>query len=185
VKRIENHIFLLLALLAIGLSVACYLLLEQNAPAANDEQYLSAVQQRVKEEMSISTDELHRVADLVRRKPNPSFSDLSLPDPTQYPYYVFKNQQLLFWSDHRFIPSFAQVKDVKNPRLIDFEQGRYVVSHERIRRQNDTIDVFSLVNIYRYYRSSNTYLQSGYNPTLFVLDPEAINNQRMSAFQAI
>jgi nitrogen fixation/metabolism regulation signal transduction histidine kinase len=185
VKRIENHVFLLLALLAIGLSVACYLLLEQSAPAANDEQYLSAVQQRVKEEMSISADELHRVADLVRRKPDPSFSDLSLPEQTQYPYYVFRNQKLLFWSDHRFIPSFSQVKDVKNPHLIDFEQGRYVVSHERVWRLKDTIDVFSLVNIYRYYRSSNTYLQSGYNPDLFVLDPEAVSNQRTSAFQSI
>jgi signal transduction histidine kinase len=184
-KRIENHIFLLLALLAIGLSVACYLLLEQSAPAANDEQYLSAVQQRVKEEMSISTDELHRVADLVRRNPNPAFSDLSLPEPTQYPYYVFRNQKLLFWSDHRFIPNFSQIEDVKNPRLIDFEQGRYVISHERVRRQKDTIDVFSLVNIYRYYRNSNSYLQSGYNPDLFVLDPEAVSDQRMSTFQSI
>ncbi|GAB3764093.1 sensor histidine kinase [Spirosoma pomorum] len=184
-KRIEKHIFLLLSLLAIGLSVACYLLLEQSAPAANDEQYLSAVQQRVKEEMSISTDELHQVSDLVRRHPDPSFVNLNLSKPTHYPYYVFRNQKLLFWSDHRFIPSFSQVKDVKNPRLIDFEQGRYVVSHERIRGKNDTIDVFSLVNIYRYYRSSNAYLQSGYNPVLFALDPEEVTNQRMSAFQAV
>ncbi|MFD2573178.1 sensor histidine kinase [Spirosoma soli] len=182
-KRIEEHIFLLLAVLAVGLSVLCFLFLEQNAPGATEEQYLSAVQQRVKEEMQISTSELHSVASILKYKPKPSFSDLNIP--TKYPYFVYQNRRLLFWSDYRFIPSFSRVASVKTPRLIDFDQGRYIVSHQRIAKGADTVDVFSLVNIYHYYRSNNAYLQTGYNTEIFSLDPQLITEQRQNTFHSI
>ena len=182
-KRIERHIFLVLAVLSVGLSILCYLVLEQNALSATDEQYLTTVQEHVKAEMSVSTKELHEVASLLKRKANPTFSELNLP--TRYPYFVFRNGQLLFWSDYRFIPSYGQVASVTQPRLVDFEQGRYVVSHERIAGRAETLDVFSLVNVYRSYRNNNVYLQSGYNGTLFAVNPKAITTQRQNAFQAI
>ena len=74
-KRIVDHIFLLLAALAAGLSIICFLWLEQDAPGATDEQYLSTVQQRVKEELKVSTDELQQVTDSLKRKPTLTFAD--------------------------------------------------------------------------------------------------------------
>ncbi|WP_332368151.1 hypothetical protein [Spirosoma telluris] len=49
----------------------------------------------------------------------------------------------------------------------------------------EVLDVFSLVNIYRLYHSSNSYLHSGYNPDLFALDPQKITDKREAAYQAI
>lgn len=170
-------------MLSVGLSVLCYLIFDHDAPNATDEQYLNRVQERVRTEMQVSTAELHGVASLLKRKAHPHFADLNRP--TRYPYFVFQNGQLLFWSDHRFIPDYERVASVTHPRLVTFEQGRYVVSHERIVRDTGTWDVFSLVNVYRSYQSNNAYLQSGYNPTLFALDPRAITNQRRNTFQAI
>lgn len=184
-KRIEKHIFLLLAALAVGLSILCFLLLEQNAPSANDEQYVSAVQQRVKAEMQLSKAELDTVASYLARNSNPTFTNL-FELPAKYPFFVYRNQQLIYWSDYRFIPGFDKLSAVNSvPRLIDFEQGRYVVSHRRVSKGADVLDVFSLVNIYRFYHSSNTYLQSGYNPNLFALDPQAITDKRQNTYQAI
>ena len=182
-KRIERHIFLILAVLSVGLSILCYLILERDAPNATDEQYLNTVQERVKAEMSVSSKELRDVASLLNRKHNPTFAGLSLP--TRYPYFVFRNGQLLFWSDHRFIPDYGRIASVTHPRLVDFEQGRYVVSHQRIAKRTERLDVFSLVNVYHSYQNNNAYLQSGYNTTLFALDPQAITEQRLSTFQAI
>ena len=185
VKRIEKHIFLLLAALAVGLSVICFLLLEHNAPGANDEQYVSAVQQRVKTEMQVSTAELDSVASLLRRNPNPTFTKL-FELTAKYPYFVFRNQQLAYWSDYRFIPNLAKLTSVMMvSKLIKFEQSRYIVSHRRVIIGADVLDVFSLVNIYRYYHSSNAYLQSGYNPDLFALDPQDITDKRQNTYQAI
>jgi two-component system nitrogen regulation sensor histidine kinase NtrY len=190
VKRIEQHIFLVLAILAVGLSVLCYWILEQNAPGATDEQYMTAVQQRVKEEMRVSTDELDQVAEKVRQTPNATFASMS--QPTQYPYFVFRRKsgqrgdpKLLFWSDYRFIPDYSRIASVTFPTLINFEQGNYIVSRRRVRSGTDTLDVFSLVNVFRQYRNSNTYLESGYNPALFAIDPEAITNDRTNVYHAI
>ena len=182
-KRIERHIFLVLALLSVGLSIGCYLILERNAPSATDEQYLNTIQERVKAEMKVSRMELQAVTSLLKRKANPSFAELNLT--TRYSYFIFRNGQLLFWSDHRFIPAYDQVAAVTHPELVDFEQGRYIVSHEQIIRKTGKLDVFSLINVYRSYKNNNAYLQSGYNTALFALDPKAISPERQRPFQAI
>ena len=182
-KRIEKNIFLILAVLAAGLSLGCYWLLERDAPGATDEQYLSAVQQRVKEEMLISSTELAQVSRLAANQKTTDFASLSIE--TNYPYYIFKNGTLMVWSDYRFIPEFSRINKVVHPKLIEFDQGRYIVSHERIRKGGDAIDVFSLVNVYRHYLSNNAYLQSGYNTALFALDPAGITDRRQQAYQAI
>jgi len=190
VKRIERHIFLWLAALALGLSVLCYLLLERHAPGATDEQYVLSVQQRVKEELSVSKQELDAVADRLKEVVTPTFAELNLP--TRYPYYIFyhnadvlKEPELLFWSDYRFIPEYARIASVTLPQLVNFEQGNYIVSHKRVTSGRDSLDIYSLINVYRYYRNTNTYLQSGYNPELFALDPQTVTTDKRELSQAI
>ncbi|MBC8154498.1 MAG: two-component sensor histidine kinase [Bacteroidetes bacterium] len=182
-KLIERHIFLILAVLAFGLSALCYVFLERDALGATDEQYLSTVQERVKAETQVSTDELSAVINRLASGKKASFADLKIP--TDYPYFIFSNGRLLFWSDHVFIPDYDQLRAVKSSKLVDFEQGRYIVSHNRASAGPDTFDVFSLVNVYRRYKNANTYLQSGYNSKLFALDPLAINTQKGPTYQNI
>ncbi|MBD2701785.1 HAMP domain-containing histidine kinase [Spirosoma sp. BT702] len=182
-KRIVEHIFLLLAVVFLSMSGLYYSLLEQSSPGATDEQYIFSVQQRVKEEMQVSSNELAKVVAILKTKPNPTFSELRID--ARYPYFVFRNKQLEYWSDHRFIPDYARIEAITNPKLIDVEQSRYIVSHQRVRSGNDQVDVFSLVNVYRYYHSNNTYLKSGYNPNLFSQDPQDVVSERQKDFQAI
>ncbi len=183
VKLIERHIFLILAILALGLSALCYTFLERDAPGATDEQYLATVQERIKAEMRVSAQETGMVAARLRTGKNYTFTHLKIP--TSYPYYVFKNHQLLFWSDQRFIPDYVRLRAVADPKLVDFEQGRYIVSRKQERVGADTLDVFSLINVYRHYKNTNTYLQSGYNTGLFSLDPLAINKTKGPRYQNI
>ncbi|MCX6215392.1 HAMP domain-containing sensor histidine kinase [Spirosoma sp.] len=182
-KRIEEHIFLLLAILAVTLSIVFFLLLEQNAPGATDEQYLSSVQQRVKEELQVSASELDSITTLLKRKHNPTFA--ALCQPTKYPYFVFRNKQLIYWADHRFVPDYARLAPVTKPTLVDFGKERYIVSHQRVADGADELDVYSLITIYRYYHSNNAYLQSSYNPDIFSLDPASISDKRLSTYQTI
>ncbi|GAB3998023.1 HAMP domain-containing sensor histidine kinase [Spirosoma daeguense] len=165
------------------MSAIYYSLLERSAPGATDEQYIYSVQQRVKEEMQVSTNELASVTAILKAKPNPTFSELRID--SRYPYFVFRNKQLEFWSDYRFIPDYARIEAITNPKLIDFEQSRYIVSHQRIQANGDLVDVFSLINVYRYYHSNNSYLKTGYNPALFTLDPQDVTPDRLKDFQAI
>ena len=172
-----------MAVLAVGLSILCFVLLEQNAPGATDEQYMSAVQERVKKELQSSDSELDSVVSLMKRKPKPTFADLTIQ--TRYPYFVFRNKQLVYWSDHRFVPDYARLSSVVKPALVDFDKERYIVSHRQVIEGASIVDIYSLINIYRYYHSNNTYLQSGYNPDLFSIDPIEVSDKRLDTFQSI
>jgi nitrogen fixation/metabolism regulation signal transduction histidine kinase len=183
VKRIEQHIFLLLATLALGLSVLCFVLLERSAPGATDEQYVSAVQERVKQELQTSDSELDSIVALLQRKPTPTFADLTIQ--TQYPYFVFQNKQLVYWSDYRFVPDYTRLSTIVKPALVDFDKERYIVAHRQLIKGATILDVYSLINIYRYYHSNNTYIQSGYNPDLFSIDPVEVSDKRLNTFQTI
>lgn len=165
------------------LSIVCYTFLEQGAPGATDEQYLSSVRDRVRVELGISSVELTQVAEKLRKTRNYSFADLQ--QPTRYPYFIFRNGELIFWSDYRFVPDYKFIANVSRPQLIDFEQGRFLVSRETIRKEGNELSVFSLVNVYRHYKSQNSYLQSGYNTDLFTLDPQRITDAKEPAYQTI
>ncbi len=182
-KHIEKHIFLILAVLMVLLSMLCYTLLEQGAPGATDEQYLSSVRDRVRAELAISADELKKVEGKLHKTRNYSFSDLQ--ETTRYPYFIFRNGELIYWSDYRFVPDYQSIAQVGRPQLIDFEQGRYLVSRQIIRQDGNELAIFSLINVYRQYKSPNSYLQSGYNPDLFTLDPLRINYQKEPTYQNI
>jgi two-component system, NtrC family, nitrogen regulation sensor histidine kinase NtrY len=183
VKFIERHLFLLLALLAFSLSALYYAAFERQAPGATDEQYVATVQQRVKAEMKVSADELGQVCDRLRVSRDERFSRLLIE--TRYPYFVCRNRKLIFWSDHRFVPPASALLEVAKPRLARFEQGRYIVSRQTLRRGRDTLDVFSLINVYRGYTNTNAYLRSGYNPDLFALEPVRIETVKLLDYQNV
>ncbi len=182
-KFIERHLFLLLALLAFSLSALYYAAFERHAPGATDEQYVAAVRQRVKAEMEVSANELKQVADRLRQSPADRFSELLIP--TQYPYFICRRQRLIFWSDHRFVPPCANLMTLTSPRLVEFEQGRYLVSRQTVKRGRDTLDIFSLINVYRDYTNTNTYLRPGYNPALFALEPQQVSTKRAAEYQNV
>ncbi|MBO0938402.1 HAMP domain-containing histidine kinase [Fibrella sp. HMF5335] len=181
---LERHIFLLLAALAFGLSVLCYTFLERDAPGATDEQYVVAVQERVKAEMQTSHAELNQVVAKLKQSPKFTFGSLYESD-YQYPYFIFKNRRLLFWSDNRFIPDYARVADVTLPRVVEFDQGQFVVSRKTVLVKPDSFVVVSMVPVYRRYTSTNNYLKSGYNPSLFTHDPLTLTTQRGPAYQNV
>ncbi|GAB3907023.1 HAMP domain-containing sensor histidine kinase [Larkinella knui] len=158
-------------------------MLERGALSAADEQYLQTTQQRIKKELATSTEELQAVGELVRDANAYTFTNLSRE--TKYPYYIFRNKQLLFWSDFRFIPDYKLLKTIVYPRLISFPQGKYLVNRQFIRRGNDSLEVFSLVNVFRQYQNENSYLHSGYNPDLFSLAPQKITAEKGSIYQSM
>ncbi|MGA0558845.1 sensor histidine kinase [Larkinella sp. VNQ87] len=181
---LNKHIFLILSILALGLSVFFNSVLEKGAISAADEQYLRTTQQRIKDELDRSADELQQVREqLQEHKPPYTFSALRLE--TKYPYYIFSNQQLLFWSDYRFIPDYKRLRSVIYPKYISFPQGDYVVNRQVIKQGKELLEVFSLVTIYRRYQYENSYLRSGYNPDLFTVKPAEIKSEKSSIYQSM
>ena len=165
------------------MAALCYTFLESDAPSATDEQYVAAIQDRIKRETAQSAGELNQIRAIVTAAPTYSFRELRRP--TAHPYYIFRNKALLFWSDDRFVPDYGRMASVITPRLIDFDQGRYIVNRTRVYRNRDTLDIFSLIMVYEQHSNSNEYIRSGYNPALFSLDPAALITQKGPAYQNV
>jgi signal transduction histidine kinase len=175
VQKIRRHIFLVLSVLSFVLALLFFWVFERGALGASEEKYLSNIKDRVKTELGISERDLIQVLDVVSKNLDLTFTKLRYP--AKYPYYVFKNDSLMFWSDHRFAPEMAALKNVTQTQVVDFENSKFIVSRRQYRVQQDTIDVFSTLNLYRYYQNEDKYLQSGYNTDLFPIEPEEISSK--------
>ncbi len=182
-RKIRKHIPAILATCSLLVALLSFFFFERGALGAAEETYFSAVKERIKHELSVSQEEIERITMLVSQTTNPQFSDLRLP--TKYPYYVYQNGRLIFWSDYRFIPDYEAIYKISQTQLVTFDQSKYLVSRRQFTRPNARIDVVSVINLYRYYKNENNYLQSGYNTTLFTVDPELISTNFGPAYQNI
>ncbi|MFD1140543.1 ATP-binding protein [Larkinella insperata] len=158
--------------------------MERGAISAADEQYLHTTQQRIKKELAISSEELQLVTERLKEE-KPPYAFTELYRETKYPYYIFRNKKLLFWSDHRFVPGYKRLKSILYPRLVSFPRGDYLVSRQFIKHGADSLEIFSLVNVQRNYRNETNYLRSGYNPDLFSLDPAEIKMEKSNVHQSM
>ncbi|WP_229311221.1 sensor histidine kinase [Larkinella soli] len=180
---LNKHIFLILSVLALALSLIFNTVLERGAISAADEQYLHATQKRIRQEVSLSAEEMQSVASRLQDSTGLSFAGLR--QETKYPYFVFQNRKLLFWSDHRFIPEYPKLRSIIYPKFIAFQQGDYIVNRQVVLKGRDSLEVFSLVNVRRRYPNENSYLRSGYNPELFSIDPVRITTEKESIYRSM
>ncbi|WP_234734609.1 sensor histidine kinase [Tellurirhabdus bombi] len=167
---LKKYLFLLLAFLALGLSAACYFMANQGSISASDERYLKTVQHRVQQELTQSTEELQQISQQLQQSRDYSFANCEIP--TVHPYFIFRHQRLIYWSDHRFIPEVDCLESSSYPYFVSLQQGQFLVN--RLRLPGDSIEVFSLVSIYRSYQNENNYLRSTYNPGLFPQAPKQV-----------
>ncbi len=172
-QKIRKHILAILASLSLLLALLSFFFFERGALGAAEENYFSGVKERIRQEISVSQEELDRVMNLIPKNAGAPFSDLR--QPFKYPYYIFQNGRLIFWSDYHFIPDYESIRKISQVQLVTFDQSKYLVSRRQSTRPNGRIDVVSVINLYRYYKNENNYLQSGYNAALFTIDPEQIS----------
>ena len=183
VKNYSKHIFLGLSILAFVSTLLYYFYFEKGALGAFDQTYLSTVKSRVKEELLISQKEMGQVAERLTSAREYTFNGLSIK--TNYPYYILRNKQLIFWSDHLFVPDFLKLSNLYEATFINFSQGQYIINRRQLIIKNDTIDIFSSISLYRKYKIENNYLESKYNKDLFATDPLSISGKKSSTYEAI
>jgi signal transduction histidine kinase len=88
-------------------------------------------------------------------------------NPTKYPYFIFLNKKILYWSDYHFVPEYAELPHNQPFSFRKFKIGDFVVAGQKVSLPDDTLEIFSLLPIYRKYKVENAYLKSGLNPEIF------------------
>ena len=85
--------------------------------------------------------------------------------PSEYPFFVYDAQQVISWSDNRFVPTQASVADTFNLKLLKAGNGDYLAKKWKI---NDSQFLISIIPLYRKFNITNDYLSTWWNRRFFL-----------------
>lgn len=173
---LKKHIFLVLSAAFLGLSALNFFIFEKDAPGASEEHYISSIRSRVIGEVLRSKAELFEIGTQYQKSSGNAF--LNFETPSAYPYYIFQNGQLFYWSDHRYVPNYKELSKSKESKLLSVENGKYITNFIAFNYQGNKVEIFSLINLYHRFRNENDYLKNGYNNQIFITEPNAISNDQ-------
>jgi signal transduction histidine kinase len=172
VSFLVRHLLLFLSLLAVLVGVLLAWTADDGPLPAAQSRYLTAVQERVLAELERSDADLLAVEERFAATPDTSFGNLLVP--TRYPYLLFRGGRLLFWSEARLVPTYAELAWLKNPFTVALNGGQYLVNRRVVRQQPERVEAFSLIPLYRTFGPENPASGDGYNPALFGPPPTAL-----------
>jgi len=95
---------------------------------------------------------------------------------TTYSFFVYDKQQVISWSDNRFVPSRASVADTFKLKLLKAGNGDYLAKKWKI---NEAQFLVAIVPLYRKFNITNSYLNTWWNERIFpsgnisILEPNA------------
>lgn len=170
----HKYLFLWLSLLLVGGAAVFYFLFERDTANASEQYYTSSIQQRINKELILSQSEILQVGVQYQNAKSNTFQNLSLK--TKYPYYIFSDGQLIYWSDHRLVPDYSVLTGGNyTTKTIQTPNTTLIVNKLAIKHQNKFIEIFSLINLYKKYKNENDYLKTGYNAEIFSTEPLSVD----------
>jgi len=171
--NLKKHIFLLLSILLVLSAGLNFWFFEKDAPRASEHHYVSTIRSNIKTEIAQVEQVLFLVSQKIKSNANFSFADFQTN--SDYPFFIFKNKQLIYWSDNRFVPNYQLFNPKKDVCFLDTESGLYVAYRKSVVHLGNKVEIFALINLYRKFRNENDYLKSGFNGKIFLTEPKSIN----------
>ncbi|MCG8320915.1 MAG: HAMP domain-containing histidine kinase [Cytophagales bacterium] len=135
----------------------------------NDPYFTDNIKSNISRELKILEQDLDKVGNRITDNPEPRF--LTLRVPTKYPYYVFNDRALTYWSDNKVVPGYNSLKGDYRYKLVDLEEGQYIAFKKVVKKGEQQLELYGLIPIYFRSKISNQYLQSRFNSEIFS-DPD-------------
>ncbi|MGR3810663.1 ATP-binding protein [Jiulongibacter sp. NS-SX5] len=176
-KLIQKYLFL-------ALSFICFLWAGLEYISGNDGQemaeinYGKEVQRRVNTALIKAGEELEEVTKIYQDGNDLSFTNLNIS--TVYPFYIYRNGKLTYWSDHRYIPEYNSVKGFFDNGILERKNHTNLVRKQEFFHNKEKIELVSLIPVYIEYERENEYLKSGFDENLFKSEPLHINTKASS-----
>lgn len=125
---------------------------------SSGESFVRRVSNQLTAELSTVEEEGGRIQELWKGDTVPT-------DLTSYPYYCFKGDRLVYWSDNSFVPSYASVADTFDLKLLKAANSNYLAKKWTL--TGDRSLVF-IIPLHRQYPITNDYLRTQWNRKIFV-----------------
>ncbi|WP_259015940.1 sensor histidine kinase [Emticicia fluvialis] len=168
-KLFKKPILLILSIVFALAAAFNSLFVETDPTRLAQEYYANGVRENLKAQIQISDEELQRVSINYRQKPMGKFQS---PGQTTYPYYIFSNGKLVYWSDQDFVPDYQRLDRNAANSLLNSRNHKFIVNTYRFDDNGKKIEIFSLINLYQ--KSPNQSIN--YNNRIFANRPAKLSD---------
>jgi two-component system nitrogen regulation sensor histidine kinase NtrY len=154
-------LLLSLGVLAIAYGFRYFAITLQNKPARNAE----AIVSRLSEELAENTGAIEQLKETLMQSQNPSFGDLLID--TKYPYYIFSNRIIIFWSRSDYTPVYRDISGDFLLGYVETERGKFIAQKETFVHELRKYEIVFMVPLVQEFSLVNEYLKNTYNEDLF------------------
>ncbi|MGK7397829.1 MAG: ATP-binding protein [Candidatus Cyclobacteriaceae bacterium M3_2C_046] len=131
----------------------------------NQEVYIENIREEINDELQLVDQEAEKVISQINDLASLNFSTIDIK--TQYPFYLFKNERMLFWSSNLFVPNYMTLEGEFEVRYLNLPQGKYLARKYPLAHKEDTLELYFFIPLYVNYAINNKYVESGYNENIF------------------
>ncbi|WP_291724121.1 sensor histidine kinase [Bernardetia sp.] len=157
-----SFLFIALATLLAGLGFRYFLV---NTKDYNE--YRQEVSNKVDKELEVAEQELTQLEEAVIQNYKKLDFSLITSNTGKYPIYIFRNSELLFWTDNTYILSYDQLKNKYSEYTIETPKGLFLIKQKIIVTKYDNMTGVVLIPLASEYKIYNQFLTLGVNPKLF------------------
>ena len=161
-----KHYILFLAAIVL---VASWILQNHVANEANSLQtYHQQLTENVHLELDVVEQQLSKVVSRLHNANN--FNDYRVE--TDYPYYVYNSDSIVYWSDFHYVPDFQVLNSKGQFKFIEDRYLQYIALKKVV--LNTRMTVFMLLPLHVSPENPNNYIQDTYNQNVFTNDGNTI-----------
>ncbi len=131
----------------------------------NHDDFIRDITQNLDREIGKVDKSLSHVGEILTGNPDADFSDFDHDSP--YPFFVFRNAQLVYWSDYRFFFPYGYLLGNYTFKFMETEIGQFLVKKMLLKINQGYHEVFYLIPLNVQFDFENDYVKSYRNPHLF------------------
>ncbi len=168
----KSNVFIFLGSITLLLAI-----FQKLASKSNDEiellnKYSIEVKNKLAFEIQQTEKELESTLSLIKESNNVNFSYLTTKN--KYPYYIFKNKRIIYWSDYFFVPDYQKCSNDFTIKYTEFVQGKYLLLKRKYKKASGEYEIITTIPLWRMYEENNLNLKNVFNPFIFSKEPQAI-----------
>ncbi len=131
----------------------------------NEQAYIKKVTKKVQYELLLANKEIAKLQRRIETVSHINFS--SVVKPSKYPYFIYKEHKLLFWSDYRLASDYSYLDGQYKQKLVALRNGKFLVKRSAFNYNNKLYEVFYLIPLSTKAPISNQYIKNHVNNDIF------------------
>ena len=146
-------------ILAIGFRL--FFVIQKNIPEIN----ASVLKEKLIQEIESNQGVIEKLRSVILQ--SESYTFRLLDAQSKYPYYIFSNMRIIYWSKSDYVPNYRDVLGDFELGYIETDRGKFIAQKEIFIHQRRQYELVFLIPLTQEFPIINQYLYSTFNEEIF------------------